>query len=58
MLEQIQRPRLVACDTMNFWIEGKLESLKRTLSRVDILVINDSETRELAGDAEPGQGGA
>jgi sugar/nucleoside kinase (ribokinase family) len=48
VLQQIERPRLVACDTMNFWIEGKLESLKRTLSKVDILLINDSETRELA----------
>jgi len=51
VLEQIKKPRLVACDTMNFWIEGKLESLKRTLGRVDILIINDSETRQLAGVA-------
>src|SRR5688572_26410426 len=48
VLQQIERPRLIACDTMNFWIEGKLEALKRTLSNVDLLVINDSETRELA----------
>ena len=33
---------------MNFWIEGKLDSLKRTLANVDMLIINDSETRELA----------
>jgi sugar/nucleoside kinase (ribokinase family) len=49
VLQQIKKPRLVACDTMNFWIEGKVDSLKRTLSHVDILIINDSETRELAG---------
>ena len=49
VLQQIEKPRVVACDTMNFWIEGKLESLKRTLARVDILLINDSEARELAG---------
>jgi len=49
VLQQIKRPRLVACDTMNFWIEGKVDSLKRTLAHVDILIINDSETRELAG---------
>jgi sugar/nucleoside kinase (ribokinase family) len=49
VLQQIKKPRLVACDTMNFWIEGKVDSLKRTLSHVDILVINDSETRQLAG---------
>src|SRR5262249_23258611 len=48
VLQQIKKPRLVALDTMNFWIEGKVESLKRTLSHVDILVINDSEARQLA----------
>lgn len=50
VLDQIESPRLVAMDTMNFWIEGSLEALKRTLSRVDILVINDEEARELAGE--------
>jgi sugar/nucleoside kinase (ribokinase family) len=49
VLEQIRRPRLVACDTMNFWISGKPDELARTLSRVDILVVNDEEARELAG---------
>src|SRR5437867_583877 len=48
VLEQINRPRIVACDTMNFWIQGKLEAVKRTLQHVDILIINDSETRMLA----------
>ena len=48
VLQQMEKPRLIACDTMNFWIEGKLDALKRTLSSVDILLINDSETRELA----------
>ena len=47
VLGQVKRPRLVGCDTMNFWIEGRLESLKRTLREVDVLVINDSEAREL-----------
>lgn len=50
VLEQIDQPRLVACDTMNFWIDGKLEALKKTLSRVDILLINDGETRMLADE--------
>lgn len=44
------RPSLAACDTMNFWIEGKTDSLKRLLARVDGLVINDSEARLLAGE--------
>jgi len=48
VLQQVKRPELVGCDTMNFWIEGKLEALKRTLAAVDMLVINDSEARELA----------
>jgi sugar/nucleoside kinase (ribokinase family) len=51
VLEQMESPELVACDTMNFWIEGKPEQLKETLRHVDILAINDSETRELAGEA-------
>lgn len=50
VLDQVASPRLVAMDTMNFWIEGSLEALRRTLSRVDILVINDEEARELAGE--------
>jgi sugar/nucleoside kinase (ribokinase family) len=51
VLRQVKRPRLVACDTMNFWIEGKQEELKRTLQKVDIVIINDGEARELAGEA-------
>jgi len=48
VLEQIKKPKLVACDTMNFWIEGKLKELKKVLRKIDILLINDSEARELA----------
>jgi sugar/nucleoside kinase (ribokinase family) len=44
------KPGFVACDTMNFWIEGKSDSLKRLLASVDGLVINDSEARLLAGE--------
>ncbi len=50
VLEQVKGPRLVACDTMNFWISGKPESLKQTLSKVDLLIINDGEARQLAGE--------
>src|SRR5512139_1794326 len=39
VVRQIKRPRLIACDTMNFWIGGKREALLRTLREVDILVI-------------------
>ncbi|HJO02468.1 MAG TPA: PfkB family carbohydrate kinase [Acidobacteriota bacterium] len=49
VLEQVESPKLVALDTMNYWIEGSLEELKATLRHVDILIINDEEARELAG---------
>lgn len=48
VLEQVESPRLVVCDTMNFWIEGSFESLLETLKFVDVLIINDAETRQLA----------
>lgn len=47
VLEQVTRPMLVACDTMNFWIERKREALWRVLERVDVLIINDGEARAL-----------
>jgi sugar/nucleoside kinase (ribokinase family) len=50
VLDQVERPRLVACDTMNFWISGKLDELRRTLSAVDVLLINDAEARQLSGE--------
>lgn len=51
VLEQVKGPRLVACDTMNFWIEGKPEALKELLKKVDLFVINEGEARELSGEA-------
>lgn len=50
VLKQVHSPKLVALDTMNFWIEGTLPALKQVLARVDILVINDSEAKQLAGE--------
>ena len=50
VLQQVREPMLVACDTMNFWIEGKKDSLLKTLKLVDILLINDGEARELSGE--------
>ena len=50
VLEQVRRPRLVACDTMNYWIQGKRTALLKLLERVDVLLVNDSEVRELSGD--------
>ncbi len=51
VLEQIPRPRLVAADTMNFWIEGTREPLIELLRHLDILFVNDEEARQLARDA-------
>jgi sugar/nucleoside kinase (ribokinase family) len=48
VLTQVKRPKFVACDTMNFWIQGKLEALKAVLGRVDLLTINEAEARQLA----------
>lgn len=48
VLRQMARPRLVALDTMNFWIEGKRQALLRVLAEVDALLVNDAETRQLA----------
>lgn len=48
VLKQVKRPKFIACDTMNFWIQGKPEALKAVLQRVDVLTINESEARQLA----------
>jgi sugar/nucleoside kinase (ribokinase family) len=50
VLDQVREPRLVAADTMNFWISGRRAELLRLLKRVDVLLVNDSEARELSGD--------
>ena len=51
VLLQVEKPRLVALDTMNYWIKGHFKSLLETLRYVDILMINDAETRQLAKEA-------
>jgi sugar/nucleoside kinase (ribokinase family) len=50
VLTQIRSPKLVVCDTMNYWIQGKRAELTELLRRVDILLVNDTEARELSGD--------
>ena len=50
VLDQVRGPRFVACDTMNFWISSKRESLLKTLKRVDLLFVNDAEARQLSGE--------
>jgi sugar/nucleoside kinase (ribokinase family) len=50
VLEQARAPRFSAMDTMNFWIEGTPQELADTLARVDALVVNDEEARQLTGE--------
>jgi sugar/nucleoside kinase (ribokinase family) len=44
-----QRPKLIAMDTMNFWMDNALDDLRRLLTMVDVLMVNDSEARQLSG---------
>lgn len=50
IIKQLISPELIMIDTMNFWIEGKPDELKRTLSLTDIIVVNDGEARLLTGE--------
>jgi sugar/nucleoside kinase (ribokinase family) len=45
-----QRPRLIAMDTMNFWMDSALDDLKKLLTMVDVVLVNDSEARQLSGE--------
>ena len=49
VLSQVRRPRFVGCDTMNFWISGKPAELARVLERVNMVLLNDEEARQLSG---------
>ncbi len=49
VLEQVKKPRLVAADTMNYWIKSKKSELLKVLEKIDILMINEAELRDLTG---------
>ena len=51
VITQVRNPKLVACDTMNYWISADFETLLKTLQHVDILIINDAEMRQLTQEA-------
>ncbi|MEO8380719.1 MAG: PfkB family carbohydrate kinase [Acidobacteriota bacterium] len=51
VLKQARRPRLVALDTMNYWITSKHESLERILREVDLVIFNEAEVRQYTGEA-------
>jgi sugar/nucleoside kinase (ribokinase family) len=50
VLKQVRRPRLIACDSMNYWIMNKRRQLEKLLDKVDIFLLNDSEARQLSGE--------
>jgi sugar/nucleoside kinase (ribokinase family) len=50
VLSQVKKPRVVACDTMNFWISSKPEVLKEVIAKVDFFIINEGEARQLTGE--------
>jgi sugar/nucleoside kinase (ribokinase family) len=50
VLDQVETPDLVAADTMNFWIHGERARLEALLKRVDLLIINEDESRDLSGE--------
>ncbi|TMA10593.1 MAG: sugar kinase [Deltaproteobacteria bacterium] len=50
VLNQLRQVRLVACDTMDHWIQGSAGELRKVLGRIEILIINDSEARLLSGE--------
>jgi len=48
VLTQVDRPKLVACDTMNFWIESRRPELLELMARVDLVTLNDGEARQIS----------
>lgn len=51
VLEQVgDYPKLIGMDTMNFWMDSALDELKEVLRKVDVLIINDEEARQLSGE--------
>ncbi len=50
VLNQVKNPQIVACDTMNYWISSKKETLLEVVKRIDIFFLNESEARQLTGE--------
>lgn len=51
VLKQVTRPKLVACDSMNYWLEHKKKEFEKLLDKVDVILLNDSEARQFTGEA-------
>ncbi len=50
VIEQMENPKLIVLDTMNFWMDNTLDDLKKVISKVDVITINDEEARQLTGE--------
>lgn len=50
VIEQMDSPKLIVLDTMNFWMDNALEDLKKVIAKVDVVTINDEEARQLSGE--------
>lgn len=50
VLEQIENPKLVVLDTMNFWMDNTWDELLKVIAKVDVITINDEEARQLSGE--------
>lgn len=50
VLKQVTHPKLVACDSMNYWLEHKKKEFEKLLDKVDIILLNDSEARQFTGE--------
>ena len=50
VIEQVENPKLIVLDTMNFWMDSELELLHKVISKVDVITINDEEARQLSGE--------
>lgn len=50
VIEQATNPKIIALDTMNFWMDNALEDLKKVIAKVDVVTINDEEARQLSGE--------
>ncbi len=51
VLRQVEKPKLVACDSMNYWLEHKKKEFEKLLDKVDIILLNDSEARQFTGES-------
>jgi sugar/nucleoside kinase (ribokinase family) len=50
VLKQVKSPKLVACDTMNFWLENKPDVVRKAVEKVDVLIINETEARQFTSE--------